>query len=148
MQAGFSLRSIGDRLIEHWSVGPGAAIIVGIIGGFWSATLWNNGPGIPTLAGIGVFIRLFGRVPVAAWMTLVAALPTVGVASGYVPLRMFAATLNLITWSLLMAEMVFHDGVLRPTMGGCAACLVASLQADLRLAGMMAQRRASAARGC
>jgi len=113
-----------------------------VLAASWAATLWNNGPGLSELAGEAAIIAMFGRHPAALWMTAVAVAPVVGMASGVVALRICAATLGLATWTSLLLEMIFQDGSMRPTMGACMAGILACLNADVRLARMIAERRA------
>jgi hypothetical protein len=113
-----------------------------VIAGAWAATLWNNGPGLAELAGEAAIIELFGRHAAATWMTAVALAPVAGMLSGLIPLRLFAATLGLATWTTLLLEMVFQDGTMRPTMGACLAGMLGCLNADVRLAHLVAERDA------
>jgi len=110
-----------------------------VIAAFWAATLWNNGPGLVELAGAEAIISLFGRHLAAVWMTAVALVPLVGLATDILVLRVFGATLGLVTWTSLVLEMVFQDGVLRPTLGACLVGLLGCLNADIRLAQLVAE---------
>ena len=129
-------RSIPD------SPGRWGKFLSAILAASWAATLWNNGPGLSELAGEDAIIELFGRHLAAVWMTAVAVAPVVGLLSGVVPLRFFAATLGLATWTTLLLEMIFQDGSMRPTMGACLVGILACLNADVRLARLVAERRA------
>ncbi len=111
-----------------------------VLAASWAATLWNNGPGLSELAGEGEIIALFGRHPAAIWMTVVAVVPVAGMLSGVVALRIFAATLGLATWTSLLLEMIFQDGAMRPTMGACLVGILGCLNADLRLARLVAEK--------
>jgi hypothetical protein len=113
-----------------------------VIAAAWAATLWNHGPGLAELAGEAAIIQLFGLHAAATWMTIVAVAPLAGMLSGVIPLRLFAATLGLATWTSLLLEMVFQDGTMRPTMGACLAGMLGCLNADMRLAHLVAERRA------
>jgi hypothetical protein len=124
------------------SAGSWGKFLSCVIAALWAATLWNNGPGIADLAGEEAVISLFGRHLAALWMTTVAIVPIIGMLSGVVALRLFGATLGLATWTSLLLEMIFQDGVLRPTMGGCLVGILGCLNADIRLAGLVAERRA------
>jgi hypothetical protein len=112
-----------------------------VIAAFWAATLWHNGPGIDQIIGMDAMLGLFGRQPSALWMTAVAVVPIVGMLTDIMLLRLFGATLGLVTWSSLLLEMIFQDGVLRPTMGGCLVGLLGCLNADIRLARLLAEGR-------
>jgi hypothetical protein len=129
------LRSVPD------TAGRWGKLLSAILAASWAATLWNNGPGLSELAGEGPLIELFGRHLAAVWMTAVAVVPVAGMASGVIPLRIFAATLGLATWSSLLLEMIFQDGSMRPTMGACLAGILGCLNADIRLARMTAEMR-------
>jgi len=108
----------------------------------WAATLWNNGPGISELAGEAEIIVLFGRSLAAAWMTAVAVVPLVGLLTNATWVRVFGATLGLVTWSSLLLEMIFQDGSMRPTMGACVVGILGCLNADVQLAREVARRHA------
>jgi hypothetical protein len=112
-----------------------------ILAASWAATLWNNGPRLSELAGEGPIIELLGRHLAAVWMTAVAAIPIIGMASGVVAIRIFAATLGLATWSSLLLEMIFQDGSMRSTMGACLVGILGCLNADIRLAQVMAEKQ-------
>ena len=122
-----------------FSAGRWGKFLSAVLAASWAATLWNDGPGLSELAGEGPIIALFGRHLAAVWMTVVAAAPVAGMVSGLVPLRIFAATLGLATWTSLLLEMVFQDGSMRPTMGACLAGILGCLNADVRLARLMAE---------
>jgi hypothetical protein len=123
------------------SAGRWGKFLSAILAASWAATLWNNGPGLAELAGEGAIITLFGRYAAATWMTAVAVAPLAGMLSGVVPLRIFAATLGLATWTSLLLEMIFQDGSMRPTMGACLAGILACLNADIRLARLVTERK-------
>jgi hypothetical protein len=122
------------------SPGRWGKFLSAILAASWAATLWNNGPGLSELAGEGEIIALFGRHLAAVWMTVVAVAPLAGMLTGVVGLRIFAATLGLATWTSLLLEMIFQDGAMRPTMGACLAGILGCLNADIRLAQVVAER--------
>jgi hypothetical protein len=128
------LRGIPD------SAGRWGKFLASVMAAFWAATLWNNGPGIDQMVGMDAIISLFGRHLAALWMTTVAAVPIVGLLTDILLLRVFGATLGLVTWTSLLLEMIFQDGVLRPTMGGVVVGLLGCLNADIRLAREVAER--------
>lgn len=113
-----------------------------LIAATWATTLWGAGPGVAQIAGEDTIIALFGQHAAAAWMTVVAVMPIVGMVTDIIALRLFAATLGLTTWTSLLLEMIFQDGVFRPTLGSCVVGILACLNADMRLARLAAERQA------
>jgi hypothetical protein len=109
-----------------------------VVAASWAATLWTDGPGIAELAGVRAVIALCGLHLAALWMTMVAVVPLVGMLTGCIPLRVFGATLGLVTWPSLLLEIVVQDGVVGPTMGGCMVGLLGCLNADFQLARLVA----------
>jgi hypothetical protein len=113
----------------HWG-----RFLAGVIAAFWAATLWENGPGIEQLVGMGTMITLFGRTPSALWMTAVAVVPILDALTDLVPVRVLGATLGLVTWTTLLFEFVLQDGLLHPAIGDCLVGLLGCLNADIGLA--------------
>jgi len=113
----------------HWG-----RFLAGVVAGVWAATLWANGPGVDQLAGMHAMISMFGRTPSAIWMTVVAVVPIVDALTNMLPLRVLGATLGLVTWTALLFEMVFQDGVLHPAIGDCMVGLLGCLNANIGLA--------------
>jgi hypothetical protein len=113
----------------HWG-----RFLAGVIAAFWAVTLWDNGPGIEQLVGMSTMISLFGRTALALWMTAVAVVPIVDALTNLLPLRVFGATLGLVTWTTLLFELVLQDGLLHPATGDCLVGLLGCLNADLGLA--------------
>jgi len=120
----------------HWG-----RFLAGVVAAVWAATLWGNGPGMDQLAGIHAVVSLVGRMPLALWMTVVAVVPVVDVLTNLMPLRVFGATLGLVTWSTLLVEMVLHDGALHPAIGDCLVGLLGCLNANIGLAHQAGQGR-------
>lgn len=106
--------------------------------------VWLRVRSIPGSAGRwGKFLScLLAAMWAAAWITAVAMVPLVGNLGGNEPLRVFGATLGLVSWTCLLLEMIFQAGVLRPTMGCCLIGIFACRNADIRLARLMAERQA------
>lgn len=129
------MRSIPD------SAGRWGKFLSCVLAASWAATLWNGGPGISELAGEAAIIELFGRHMAALWMTIIAVVPLIGLLTNSVGLRVFSATLGLVSWSTLLLEMIFQDGSMRPTMGACVAGILGCLNADLQLARLVAGRQ-------
>jgi hypothetical protein len=128
------------RHIPH-SSGQWGSFLAGVIAAVWAATLWNDGPGIDQMVGMGPVISLVGRRSLACWMTVVAVLPVLDALTDLVPLRVLGATLALVTWTSLLLEMLFQDGVLRPAIGDCLVGLLGCLNADIGLARWVAEGR-------
>jgi hypothetical protein len=76
----------------------------------WMMALITNDPSVERSPAMGPAIAAFGRVPVAAWMGIIAFLPLIGAGLGLLWLRTISATMCLATWLGLVGAAVAQGG--------------------------------------